>query len=739
MIVIHLSEEFLAQYRGRNPEWGFDGLGYVVYKRTYARYLEEEGRTEEWWETCKRVVEGNLNLPIMPDGSPDPTVTQQEAEELYDALFHLGIVLSGRNLWMSGTEYAKRTIDANNNCWATSVRPQTYDIQHVNHFHRPWPLDETQPRPSFPFAFTLDELAKGGGVGAGIQSRHVREIPPVAAAVDLRIAVRTTHPQYNEVAPDDSPEVAFDTITVADSREGWFQALAYLVDAHFNPAYDQQPLIIDVSEIRAYGEPIRGFGGKASGPGPFVQLLRDANKVLNQARGRQLRPTEAGDIIQMTGRCIVAGNVRRSALILIGDADDQEFIESKDYSRHMEASLWRWASNNSVEIRSTTEDFTQIAQGIYLNGEPGIFGLDLSQNYGRIIDDYQEGIDGEVEATNPCGEISLPNGSPCNLAEVAPSRCDDLGLSVERAIELVTRYAYRITFGHYDWAITRDIVGRHRRLGVSLTGTSDWFLKRFGHGPIAGWNGNEPVYHQDIVDALDRLYHTAKRANLAHAEALGTNPSIKITTNKPSGSTSLLAGVAPGIHAHWSPYMIRRVQFGANDPLIEELRRCGYPIEPRIMGRDADGTVQYDPRTVVVEFPIHAPSAEIEGFQSSGELTLREQAATQALFAKYWADNAVSATLSFHKAETSKGDAAVIQEITDILRQYRTVIKSTSLLPYAAGTYDQMPLEAISQAEYQRRRDALRGRPWDRVMTFDIQLDEALDDPSCTTGTCPIR
>lgn len=750
--VLRLSDEFLAQYVGRQPEWGFDGLGYIVYLRTYSR-RKDDGTQEEWWETVRRAVEGNFNIEVqrlheLGKLTPERLAElQREMERFYDLAFNLIVTPPGRGLWMSGTEYEKRTGDALNNCWLVACRPQNFDGEEV-------------PSPAFAPCFVFDQAMKGGGVGVNIQRRNTDLMPPVQNTVDLTVVCREDHPDRAEMEPlgvvfrqPVEAERNGRYVRVADSRQGWCGALRAVIESAFDGA---QSLIIDVSDVRPRGSLIRGFGGIASGPTPLVQMLQRVNAILNRHVGRKLSPTAWGDIIQNIGVCVVSGNVRRTALILIGDQDDKEFIESKNYAieGNREASQWRWASNNSIVVSSTTprEVLREIARNIYYNGEPGYVNLEVAQNYGRIVDGLQPGIDAEVEGFNPCGEIGLPNGSPCNLVEINLPRiqqwinegkADDS--LYEEAARLAARYAYRVTFRPYEWEVTRNVVARHRRLGVSITGFTDWVILRFGERAVLGFDdqGN-PIYNLKVAAFLDNLYRVVRAANAEQAEELEAIQSIKVTTVKPSGTLSLLMGVSPGQHFHWSPYMIRRVRFAANHPLIPVLQECGYPMEPAITGWTDSGEPIYDHHTLVVEFPIRATTADHPMFQSAGDVPLEEQVAIQALLQTYWADNAVSATLSFRRPERKdpEAEAAVIEQITDVLDRYKGILKSTTILPYASDTYPQMPIEAITRKEYERRVAQIRKRPWEVLahqQTVTAEVDDLDTNLECAAGACPIR
>lgn len=764
-----LTNEFLAQYRNKQPQWGFGGLGYIVYLRTYAR-TKTDGTLERWDETVERITEGNFKIEMHRLSSLGKLTKKRlealtlEAERFYHLVFNLVMTPPGRGLWMSGTEYAERVGDAENNCWGVSMRPQPY-------------FNGQEPKVSFAPVFTFDQAMKGGGVGVNVQRKYVDQVPKVNNVVDVSFVCDGAHSDYESELQALGVEARLETVVmpfvVEDSREGWASALGHVIDAHYEGI---ERVVIDISEVRPRGAAIVGFGGTASGPSPLVTMLQRVNTILNRRVNDFVTPTEWGDVVQNIGTCVVAGNVRRTALILIGDNDDRAFVESKNYAlpQNQEATNWRWASNNSVDIGVNTdrEALRNMAINIYYNGEPGYVNTELSRNFGRIIDGFQKDIDGEVEVFNPCGEITLPNASPCNLFEICLPRIEQLIQSgaeseslYEEAAYLATRYAYRITFRHYEWEATREVVYRHRRLGVGITGITDWVLLKYDAKAIEGFDeeGNA-IYNAKVTQFLDTLYKAVSDANIQQAIDLNANPSIKLTTVKPSGTVSLLMGASPGMHYHWAPYMIRRIRMASTAPLVPTLKQCGYNIESAIVGYQADGTPNYDHSTLVVEFPTKAPTAGNANFQSAGDVPLREQAALQALLATYWSDNAVSATLSFHKAqekpvilsdgsqlldkfgipavEANKAEEqAVINEITDLLYRYKGVIKSTSLLPYATGTYPQMPYEAIDKATYDAMVAKLTAKPWELISGEVVAEDEDTTDytTECVGNSCPLK
>lgn len=765
-----LDDEFLEPFKKTQPKWGFNGLGFIVYLRTYAR-KKPDGSLEEWWETVRRVTLGNYLTKI--NGEYDHTITKEEVQQFYYLVYNLVITPPGRGLWMSGTEYAETSGDALNNCWGTAMRPHPYK-------------KGEEPKPSFSAVFTFDQAMKGGGVGVNVQRKYTEQMPEVKNEVSVTFVCREDHPDKEKMEPlgvDFYPEHeieegykhALHYFQVPDSREGWAESLAHIIDAHFD---GRTKLVIDISKIREEGQPIKRFGGTASGPYPLVDMLQKVNNILNNGVGRKLRPTEWGDIIQLIGTCVVAGNVRRTALILVGDEDDKEFVQSKNYSlpENAGAVAWRWASNNSVDITPDTDKETlrDLAVNIVYNGEPGYVNTELARNFGRIVDGFQKDIDGNVAVFNPCGEITLEPEEPCNLFEVNLYRIEKMiknGEATEKlyenAFELATRYAYRVTFRPYEWERSREVISRNRRIGVGITGITDWILERYDKPAVLEFTEDgDPIYNEDVIRDLDRFYKLVKKTNREHAEALGTEPSIKLTTVKPSGTVSILMGVSPGMHYHWSKYMIRRVRLSANSELVNALLDSGYKVEPEIKGFDENGQPIYGYNTVVAEFPIKAPTADKKYFKGARDVSLQEQAALQALLAMYWADNSVSATLSFDpikepvyfpdgtpvmekneftgqmvpkKEINPKRAEERVEEITDILDKYKGIIKSTTMLPHDTDVYPQMPLEEIDEETYNKMVAKIKANPWEKLtgkVYEDFELDESME---CVGGNCPIR
>ncbi|HJE44161.1 MAG TPA: ribonucleoside-triphosphate reductase, adenosylcobalamin-dependent [Levilactobacillus namurensis] len=741
---ITLSAAFIKEVEQTvTPHWG--ELGWVTYKRTYARWLPDQQRTEEWPETVQRVVEGNINLDprLQGDTVSDQLRAEltQEAQRLFKLIYGLSATPSGRNLWISGTNYQHRNGDALNNCWFIAVRPQAYGDSHII----PDYLQPDQKAVSMPYSFMFDQLMKGGGVGFSVVPTNVAQIPAVDRSIDLTILIDENSQSYADSvalgAVNKADWLATHELQGAryyelpDTREGWVLANANLIDAHFdqtNPT-DANRVVLDMSNIRPKDAPIKGFGGTASGPMPLIEMLFDINQILNAKQGHRLTSVDCTDLGNLIGKTVVAGNVRRSAELALGGADDDAFITMKQDKKQLYHH--RWASNNSVAVDSEFDHYGPIADAIAQNGEPGIVNLELSRHYGRMADGYQAGIDDAVEGTNPCGEISLSNGEPCNLFEVFPGVAEQQGWQLEDAFELGTRFAKRVTFSDYDWEVSRKAIQKNRRIGISMSGIQDWILDTFKTRVVTGFNEvkdpetgklvAQPIYNQAAVKQVDALYHAVVAADQAYSDDLGCQPSIKHTTVKPSGTVAKLAGVSEGMHFHYAGYLIQRIRFQESDPLLPALAACGYHIEPDV----------YTKNTMCVEFPVKAANADDPNFASAGNVSIAEQFATQAFLQTYWSDNAVSCTVTFQPNEAG--------EIADLLTQYRHTTKSTSLLPYSGSGFKQAPKEPIDVQTYQAKRAEITG---DVAQVFDQQNNhhdqkdiELVDQSDCAGGACPIR
>ncbi len=689
------SPEFIASYGGRTPPWG--PLGFIVFQRTYARWLPRLNRKETWTECVQRVLEGNYNL--VPD---DPTITKQDMETAFDHMWNMRWMPAGRGLWISGTKISKTVSSALVNCWGINLEPGAYT-----------PSDPEAPlRASRPFVFAMDKLLLGGGVGTNATKEVVAKFPKVRNKVSLSVVCDPMHENFAEIKAEQIPprEGSHTYLRLADTRRGWTDAARVVIDAHFKRTDYDYNLIIDVSDIRPRGRRIKGFGGTASGPLPLVEYLRSINALLNAAHGRKITPIEAADMVGYSAKCVVAGNIRRSALIHLFSADDEEARNSKlDMEKLSEV---RWTANISIAVDDAYDNYEEIVEAIVTNGEPGIVNLERLQNYGRFSDGEQIGIDHEVSTVNPCAEIGLSGtrGEPCNLVEIFPYFIDTGGASFEEIALIAYRYAKRVTCGDFsDWESSADVISDNRRLGIGLSGWEDWKALLASTGTTV----------EERQQRLTAIYTAIAEEDVRYSALIGVTQSIKCTTMKPSGSVSKMNGSSAGRHPHYAPYIIQRIRFAERDPLIEVLRDAGYPMEADLMS----------PNTLCVEFPVKAPTADLPEFKSATDYTLEQHMQDQFELQEFWSDNSVSSTLTFLPEEAAL--------IPDLLRKYK--LKSTSLLPFSDHTYQQAPWEAISKEEYERRNSAIKFRPTEEHLLRELRDIELIGGEECEGGACPVK
>lgn len=353
-----LSDKFLEQYKEKNPDWG--PLGYVTYKRTYARPIEAENRAEEYWETIRRVVEGtytvqlnhckNLHLPWQP------IKAQKSAQEMFRLMWEFKFLPPGRGLWAMGTDVVwKKGGAALNSCAFVSTKDLNFSF-------------------SSPFTWLMDMSMLGVGV-----------------AFDTKGA--------GKVVIKEPKIVKNSKYTVPDSKEGWCELIGLILDAYVGVGYI--PEEIDYSLIRPEGAQIKTFGGIAPGPKPLMQCVDEVKKVLDNRVGSPITSGNITDIMNIVGKCVVSGGVRRTAELALGEWNDEEYVDLKNPEKYSEELVkWRWASNNSV-YAEVGMDYTQLAKKTAKNGEPGYVYLDNIKKYGRIKDGVNW-IDIAAEGVNPC-------------------------------------------------------------------------------------------------------------------------------------------------------------------------------------------------------------------------------------------------------------------------------------------------------------------------------------------------
>lgn len=393
--------------------------------------------------------------------------------------------------------------------------------------------------------------------------------------------------------------------------------------------------------------------------------MDEVSGVLEQHRGNYLSVTGIVDIMNYIGKCVVAGNVRRTAEIAFGDAALPEYLDLKDYSKNPHRVAHGWTSNNSV-FAQLGMDYSAICDRIRLNGEPGLAWLENMQNYGRMSDPPNN-LDARAAGGNPCLEQTLESFELCCLVETFPDKHEDIEDFLE-TLKYAYLYAKTVTLTKTHWPKANSVMLRNRRIGCSMSGLAQFITKRGLH-ELRHWC-------QEGYNAISLLDEKI-------SELFCIPRSIKRTSIKPSGTVSLLAGATPGMHYPESRFYIRRVRLSKNSELVVPLRKAGYPV------LEAIG----QPDTLVVEIPVDCGM----GIRTLQDVSIWEQVSLAAFLQEHWADNQVSCTVTFDP--NSEAD-----QLEKVLEFFQYKLKGISFLPaLAKGAFPQMPYEAISEEEYNRR------------------------------------
>ncbi len=643
-----LADGFIALYRGKQPKWG--PLGYVTYKRTYARVVPNgEGRTEEYWETLRRVVEGCYTIQLNHCRSLklpwNDAKAQRSAQEMFRLMWDFKFLPPGRGLWMMGTDYIwDRGSAALNNCAFVST-------------------DEIEVSFSEPFCFLMDMSLLGVGVAFDTKGAGKIEI---------------VQPEYSD-----------ETFVVEDSKEGWCDAVRVVLESY--AGHGKRPAQIDYSLIRPAGSEIKSFGGIAPGPGPLKDCVANIDRVLAPRCGERISSTDITDLMNVIGKCVVSGGVRRTAELALGAPEDESYLKLKDPNLFPEQlKLWRWASNNSISAR-TGMDYMQVGMQTAKNGEPGYFWRDNARAFGRFKDG-ETWADAKVAGTNPCAEQSLESYEICNLVETFPSLHDTFE-EYQRTLKFAYLYAKTVTLVPTHNERTNAIMLRNRRIGLSQSGIVESFEK---HGRRTHFEWCDRGYQ--YIGKLDKIY----------AQWLCIPESIKKTSIKPSGTVSLLPGVTPGIHYPHAKYYFRTIRIDKTSPLVESIRRAGYRIEESVYGDN----------TLVVYFPVMHENFD----RSKVDVSIWEQVENIAQMQFYWADNQVSATVTFMPEEA--------RDIPRILELYETRLKSISFLPLTDHNYPQAPYQEITPEAYALAAAKLKKLDFNTLNTKEAQ-DIFCDGDKC--------
>jgi ribonucleoside-diphosphate reductase alpha chain len=641
----------------------FEGntLGEFVYLRSYSKWIPEEGRRETWVETVDRY------MSFMRENLGNK-LTEREYAEVRLGILKQEVMPSMRLMQFSG-EAARRCNTCAYNCTFTA----------------PTKLED--------FAEIMYLSMQGCGVGFAVESQNIEQLPQIMKQSGKKLSIHV----------------------IDDSKEGWCDALTLGLQTW----YAGKDVTFDFSQIRPAGARLKTMGGKASGPEPLRSLLAFARERIFLRQGRRLRAIDAHDIICKIGECVVAGGVRRTAMISLSDLDDVEMRDAKKGQFYMSDPHRSVANNSAVyEVQPTNAELMDewVALMKSGSGERGIFNRgSLTKTLPKRRVEYfkkvgfigEDGVTRGSIGVNPCAEIILQSKQFCNLSEVI-ARAHDTEASLLRKARLaaiVGTYQSTLTKFSYISADWTDHNRAERLLGVSITGQWD--------SPVA----RRPEVMRKVRDM-------AVKTNVTYAKRFGVERSMAVTAVKPSGTVSQTFNCASGIHPRHAPYYVRRVRISATDSLFKMMRDQGVPCYPEV-GQSAE-----EANTFVLEFPVKAPDHSKEA-RFKNDLTALDQL-------EYWKTVKLNYTEHNPSATVSVGEDEWIG-VVDWVQKNWDIVGGLSFLPRSNHVYRLAPYEEISKEEYEDRLARFPKVDYSKLVTYERQDESDMKrELACAGGTCEI-
>ena len=608
----------------------------TVYMK-YAKYIPELNRRETWEELVTR----NKNMHI----KKYPELTDQ-IEKAYELVYDKKVLPSMRSLQFGG-----KPIEISPN--------RVYNCAYL-------PIDHAES-----FNEIMFLLLGGTGVGYSVQHHHVAKLPPVNKPYQKRTR----------------------RFLIGDSIEGWADAIKVLMKSYMGERRSSK-IQFDYSDIRAKGALLVTSGGKAPGPQPLKECIVKITGILDSKEdGDQLTTLETHDIVCHIADAVLAGGIRRAALISLFSADDDAMIGCKSGHWWEEAPQRGRANNSAVLMRHkiTKDFFMDLWKRVELSGagEPGIY-LNNDKDWG----------------TNPCCEIALRPYQFCNLCEVNASDIEsqeDFNNRVKVASFIGTLQAGYTDF-HYLRDVWRETTEKDALIGVSMTG--------IGSGTVLGYD-------------LKKAASVVKRENTRVAKLIGINPAARCTTVKPAGTTSLALGTSSGIHAWHNDYYIRRIRVGKNESMYKYLNK----FHPELV--EDDYFRAHD--TAVISIPQKAPQGSILRTESPFQLLDRiKKIATEWVKPGHRRGSNthnVSATVSLKAEEWETAG--------EWMWDNRDYYNGLSVLPYDGGTYTQAPFEDITKEKYEEMMKSLTDINLANVYEGEDNTDLS-GELACAGGACEI-
>lgn len=624
-----------------------------IHQSRYSKFMDTLNRRETFNETVDRYI-ANVVSPVLMK-SLDYFQARDVQNEIREAILNLEVMPSMRCMMSAGPGLDRSNV-AGFNCSYTAVdHPRVFDE-------------------------VLYILMCGTGVGFSVERKNVQQLP--------------TLPE--KMTPIDM------TIVVEDSKEGWADAYRQLIEELYQGNVPKW----DVSKVRAAGERLMTFGGRASGPDPLVDLFRHTIDIFTLAENNRLTPLEVHSIMCMIGSVVVVGGVRRSAMISLSDLDDPELRLAKSGEWWNDNPHFALA-NNSVAYEDTPERelfdeewASLVASG---SGERGIF------NRAAVISKVQREGRREVSdfGTNPCSEITLKSAQFCNLTSVVARANDTVG-SLARKVRIASilgTIQATLTKFPYLRPVWQENTEAEALLGVSITGILDCRL----------------LTHENkgLDETLKGLRRIAVDTNATYAGYLGINKSAAVTCVKPEGTSSQLNDSSSGIHARHSAYYTRTVRADTKDPITEFMIDQGIPHEPCVMKPDT---------TVVFSFPVKAPTGAV----TRNDMTALEQLELWLTYQRSWCCHKPSITVSVGSEEWD--------EVGDWVYAHFDEMSGVSFLPRSDHTYAQAPYQDITAEQYETAMETFpKSIDWDTLALYE-RGDTTVGSQTlaCTGDVCEI-
>lgn len=631
-----------------------------IHKSRYARWRDGDQRRENWNETVQRYVNYfDQKFPHFPK------------QEIYEAILNLKAMPSMRALMTAGPALERDPM-AGFNCSFVAIDD-------------PLAFDEV-----------LYILMCGTGVGFSVERQFIAKLPVIGINIEFSTEGKPSISAADHLVPVDH------AIVVKDSKGGWASAFRELLQHLYAGRIPKW----DVSKVRAAGEKLKVFGGRASGPQPLVDLFKFTVETFKGAVGRKLTSIECHDLVCKIADIVVVGGVRRSALISLSNLSDDRMRGAKN-GQWWITDPQRALANNSAAYTERPDMELFMKEWLSLieskSGERGIFNRQAAIN--KAIESGRRDPT-KIVGTNPCAEITLRSAGLCNLSEVvirAEDTLDDLMKKVRVATIMGTYQSMLTDFRHVR-SIWKKNQEEERLLGVSLTGIMDH--------PVLSQTKDEAVYW---LKAMKRM---AVETNKEWAEKLGINQSVAITTVKPSGTVSQLVDSASGIHPRYSEHYIRTVRADKKDPLAKLMREQGFPVED---------CANKPETTDIFSFPVQGPNTGV--FRN--DRTALEQLEHYLLVQTHWSEHNVSNTIYVKDHEwLGVGDWV-----------YRNFDKlaGVSFLPHSDHSYRQAPYTECTKAEYEDLLSRMPNFDWDALSHFEKD-DSTVNtkELACTSGVCDI-